>query len=420
MNRLTILAALAVAIGLTAYLIGKPAPEPVAPGPAAPAADVPREEPVEPAPPPAHAAPAGPNVGGQVMDGRGAAVPNTRVRAVGDDGRILAETTTGEDGGFGMAVDASPPFSLRAGGDEGAESRVPVLPSLDHVLVLAGEKPGRDRLMVEVTFTEPVEDGPAEIRLLNDLGEKEASLRIARRPDVYTVEFVPFGTYDVLVDARGYSGRVEGFRFRPDARAVRVEVGPAAAVRGRTTLPASVRLSLEGEGFQTVAREVREDDAAAGRTRRLAAEAEEPVSEFSFSGLPPGACRLTLTGRGVETTELLLTLAPGQDLDLGTIDLVPAEGRLDVVLFDREDDRRNLEHGYRVTLYSLRGVRRWVRMEPGPKRAVTFEGLSGDRYRLRVERVIDEGHTQRYGPDRTIDLEAGATRRVVVDQTWRL
>ncbi|MHC4470307.1 MAG: carboxypeptidase-like regulatory domain-containing protein [Planctomycetota bacterium] len=359
--------------------------------------------------------PVEPNVGGEVIDSYGRLLCGVPIVAVDGEGAIVANAVTGEAGRFGMRVDAPLPLAVRI---ESAESGSTVtrLPRLDIVLFEENLGTPRGELVVHLDLTVDVPVEELRILLHDSLGQVDRLVERRLLDGPFRLGHVAHGAYDVQVVAGDYGGAVQGFDFTPENGTVVVPVGRAARLRGDLTRPAKVHLVSRSPTAVPLGSEFREADGIRGIVRGVWAETET-TDAFDLRGLTPGAYLLRIFGKRVETVEMELRLAAGEDRDLGLLEVERARGVVDLVVRDGEGA---LEFGYIVSLYSEKGHAFVKEVGPGAHRTARFDGLSAGAYRYRAERMLrGRGHTRRVGWDRPVVIEKGEEKTVEVDCTWR-
>ena len=373
----------------------------------------------EPALPPAEDRP--PDVAGEVLDGDGRLVTGVSVSMVDEEGVLIATTRSGEGGRFEFRLDSAPPVRVHIEG-ESYVAHVPRIPRVDLSLILDRREVPRAEMWIGAEPTAPDLPDRVEVEVMDSVGDRKFTIERRLSASPWYVQSVPFGVYDVVIRGPGVAGELQGFHFCESGRSVVVPVGPSASISAALSCPARALLISRSPTFRPMATEFWQDDGVRGHVRGVRARSEWNVLGFDFKDLGPGKYRLKVLGAGVRTLEQDIELAAGERMDLGTIELEPAEGVVILDVADREAGAPpGLDFGYRVTMYNRDGVRKGADLGPNEPHRARFAGLTPGPWYYRVERKLSGmGHTQHIARDRQVLVEDGVERTVKVDCTWRM
>jgi hypothetical protein len=362
--------------------------------------------------------PPAPNLSGDVGDSCGRALVGVEVIVRSKDRSILGRAVTGAQGEFAMRVDAPTPLIVGLAERE-TEIEVPDLPFHQVHLVRPSRADAKGVITVAFEFVEPPPDLVARLRIVNSAGfsEREADLELRQGP--YRFPNVPHGALDLRVHADDWAGVLEGFDFRPGNEVAVVTVGPAARLRGELERKGRVLLLTPSPTLSPLDRAFREANGSKGRVPAATREVRDAM-EFDFRGLPAGNHVVRVLGPGLVVKDVPVELAPGEDLDLGTIELERAFGTVVFRLRDRQDSPE-LEFAYLVRLYDHRGNAYSKLTEPGPPGDVVFDGLPAGTWYYRTERCLTDkpGHRRYVNSDRRIELDRSERKVIEIDATWR-
>ena len=357
-----------------------------------------------------------PIVAGAVNNQQARAQVGVGIEAVNETGQVLCKVVTDRNGRFEMVVDSVPPFSLRFEGEEKAQARITVLPSLNNMLFRKTPPPRKETLYIRVVSDSPPEDPQLKLQIFGPLAETIHTAHVQIPDSPWRIDGVPVETSDIRVWNGSLSGMLRRFDFGPECREAVVHLSPPAVVRATVGIPVRAVLVPSPPLAEPLGVELLQIDGRSERVRTCLQDTVKGVKSFEFAELHPGEYHLTLTAPGYEPFKIQLVLRAGETRDLGRIKMKPATGSATFHLNDRNQD--TTRYGYLLTVYSRRGEMFSRKTEPGDSAWLRIERLGMGVWHYRTERRMEGGGLRSVESDLSFTVRRDQDTRVQVNLIW--